>query len=100
MVTVPRPPPTPETQRVYDRNHSYWMFLKDLSDSEPPEKEVTKLDSVIEVKWDKRAQVRRYRYEKGMKTLTGKSMGGKFAPAPSYAPPERKKGYKKKGPRA
>jgi hypothetical protein len=78
----------PETQLIYDQDHAYGMFLKGMSDAQVPEKGATELDSITEKIWDKRVQ--RYRYTRGMRTLAGKRMGGKFASAP---PGQRKKPY-------
>lgn len=95
MVEVPRPPPTPERRREYRRAAAVGQVIKAMTDVTPPKTGVTRLDPLIEVRWDKK--VRRYRIERGMKTLTGKKVGGRFVKAPDYAPPERKRGGRRQG---
>ena len=89
MVDGIRNKPTPEVERIYERNASVGQFLKRLHDAQPAQKEATRLDPIIEKIWSKKA--RRYRYAAGVKTLTGKKLGGQFAAAPEDAPATRKR---------
>ena len=80
--------PTEEVIRQRKHRARVGVIQKAVHDAKPPEKGVTKLKPVINERWDKK--MRRYRYCKGVKSITGKSLGGRFIVTPDYAPPDRK----------
>ena len=81
--------PLPDVERVQRRNAAVGVIIKAAHDERPPESGVTRLPPVTEKIWNKKA--RRYRYARGVKTLVGKNLGGRFTTAPDDAPSNRKR---------
>ncbi len=57
MVDGIRNKPTPEVERIYERNASVGQFLKRLHDAQPAQKEATRLDPIIEKIWSKKVSI-------------------------------------------
>ena len=85
-----------KVEREKKRNAGVGVLIKAVHDARPPKTGVDPIGPLIKERWDKKA--RKYRYSKGVRTITGRPLGGKYAPVPWYAPSERKPKGKKKRP--